>query len=78
MRSMKWLLVPALILTSVVACADLRTSPGSANAADDRDEGFGDFGYSDVYRYYGGPSAVSQENEVERREGQGRYATERK
>jgi hypothetical protein len=75
MRSVKRLFVLALMLTSVVACADLRGSSGSANAADDRDEGFGDFGYSDVYRYYGGPSAVSQENEVERQQGQDRYVT---
>lgn len=68
MRSMKRLLVLALALTSVVACADLRTSPGSANSGGDREEGFGDFGYGDVYRYYGGPSAVSQENQVQRQQ----------
>ena len=75
MRSVETLLVLALMLTPVVACADLRGSSGSANAADDRDAGFGDFGYSNVYRYYGGPSAVSQENEVERQQGQGRHVT---
>jgi len=74
MRSMKELLVLALVLTSVAACADLR-SPGSAYSAGDRDQGFGDFGYSDVYRYYGGPSAVSQEGYVQRQ--QDRHLTEK-
>jgi hypothetical protein len=66
MRSMERLLVLALVLTAVVACADLRTSPGSATSAADRDGGFGNFGYGDIYRYYGGPSAVSQEVDVQR------------
>ncbi len=75
MRSTTGLLVLALLPTSVAACAGPPTSSSAAPAAD-RDEGFGDFGYSDVYRYYGGPSAVSEENEVKRQ--QGRQPTQTK
>jgi hypothetical protein len=66
MRSMKWLLA-ALILTSVAACGDLHTASGPASRADERHQTeFGDFGYSDIYRYYGGPSAVSQQSDAQR------------
>jgi len=32
----------------------------------DRHAEYGDFGYSDIYRYYGGPSAVSEQSEAQR------------
>ena len=65
MRSVKWLLA-ALILSSVAACGDLHTASGPATRADERHAEFGDFGYSDIYRYYGGPSAVSQQSDAQR------------
>ena len=65
---MKWLLLPALILTSVVACSsDLPVSTGSTKSASG---GADDFDYSDIYRYYGGPAAVGQEVTVQRRQDQ--------
>ena len=65
MRSMKRLLA-ALILTSVGACGDLHTASGPATRADEGHAEFGDFGYSNIYRYYGGPSAVSQQSAAQR------------
>jgi len=65
MRSMKCLLA-ALILTSVAACGDQHTASSPANRIDERHTEFGDFGYSDIYRYYGGPSAVSQQSDAQR------------
>ena len=73
MRSTKWLLA-ALILTTVAACGDLHTASGPANRADERRPEFGDFGYSNIYRYYGGPSAVSQQSDAQRQAD--RHATE--
>jgi hypothetical protein len=67
MRSMKWLLA-ALILTTVVGCGDVQTASGSANQTDERHTDFGDFGYSNIYRYYGGPSAVSQQFDAQRQQ----------
>ena len=64
---MKWLLLPALIPTSVVACSsDLPVSTGSTRSARG---GADDFDYSDIYRYYGGP-AVGQEVTVQRQQDQ--------
>jgi len=65
MRSMKWLFA-ALILTTVAACADQHTASSPANRIDERHAEYGDFGYSDIYRYYGGPSAVSEQSEAQR------------
>jgi len=65
MRSMKCLLA-ALILTSVAACGDQHTASSPASQIDERHTEFGDFGYSDIYRYYGGPSAVSQQSDAQR------------
>ena len=65
MRSMKWLLA-ALILTTVAACGDQHTASSPANRIDERHKEYGDFGYSDIYRYYGGPSAVSQQSDAQR------------
>lgn len=65
MRSMKWLL-SALILITVVGCGDQHTASSPANRIDERHAEFGDFGYSDIYRYYGGPSAVSQQSDAQR------------
>lgn len=64
MRSMKWLLA-ALILTTVAACGDQHTAASPANRIDERHAEYGDFGYSDIYRYYGGPSAVSQQSDAQ-------------
>lgn len=75
MRSMKWLLA-ALILTTVGACSDLHTASSPANRANEHNAEFGDFGYSDIYRYYGGPSAVSQQSDALRRQDQ--HTTERR
>jgi hypothetical protein len=75
MRSMKWLLA-ALILTTVVGCGDLHTASGPASRTDEHNTDFGDFGYSDIYRYYGGPSAVSQQADAQRQ--QDRHMTERR
>ena len=66
MHSMKWLFA-ALILTSVAACGDQHTASSPANRIDEHHTEFGDFGYSDIYRYYGGPSAVSQQSDAQRR-----------
>ena len=72
MRGMKWQLLPALVVTSVVACSsDLPPSTGSTKSAiGGVDEGFADFGYSDIYRYYGGPAAVGQEVTLQRQQDQ--------
>lgn len=66
MRSMKWLL-SALILITAVGCSAQHTASSPTNRIDERHAEFGDFGYSDIYRYYGGPSAVSQQSDAQRR-----------
>ena len=65
MRSIKWLLA-ALILATVAACGDQHTASSPANRIDERRAEYGDFGYSDIYRYYGGPSAASQQSDAQR------------
>jgi hypothetical protein len=65
MRSMKWLLA-ALILTIVAACGNQQTASSPTHRSDERHKEYGDFGYSDIYRYYGGPSAVSQQSDAQR------------
>jgi len=65
MRSVKWLL-SALILTTAAGCSDLHTASSPPHRIDERQAEFGDFGYNDIYRYYGGPSAVSQQSEAQR------------
>lgn len=75
MRSVKWL-VAALIFTTVAACGDQHTASGPANRIDERQAAFGDFGYSDVYRYYGGPAAASQQSDAQRQADQ--HVTERR
>ncbi len=59
----KGLVVAALFLSNLTACSDLRP-PASASSRTE----FGDYGYSDIYRYYGGPSAASQEADVQRQQ----------
>lgn len=66
MRSMTWLLA-ALILTPLAACSGVGTSSSPASQAEERPE-FGDFGYDNIYRYYGGPSAVSQQTDAQRQQ----------
>jgi len=68
----KSLLVAALVLTTLAACADQRSSPATASSKTE----FGDYGYSDIYRYYGGPSAASQEVDAQRQAD--RHMTERR
>ena len=75
MRSMKWLL-SALLLITVVGCGDQHTASSPANRIDEPHAEFGDFGYSDIYRYYGGPSAVSQQSDAPRQADQ--HMTERR
>ena len=65
MRSMKWLLA-ALILTTAAACGNQQTASRPADRIDEHHKEYGDFGYSDIYRYYGGPSAVSQQSDAQR------------
>jgi len=65
------LLVATLILTNLAACGDQR-SFGTASSGTD----FGDYGYSDIYRYYGGPSVASQEVDAQRQAD--RHVTERR
>ena len=65
MRRMKWLLA-ALILTFVAACGNQQTASSPTHRIDERQKEYGDFGYSDIYRYYGGPSAVSQQSDAQR------------
>jgi hypothetical protein len=65
MRSTKCLLA-ALILTIVAACGNQQTASSPAHRIDERHKEYGDFGYSDIYRYYGGPSAVSQQSDAQR------------
>lgn len=67
----KDIVVTALVLSSLAACSDLR-APATASSRTE----FGDYGYSDIYRYYGGPSAASQEADVQRQ--QGRHITEKR
>lgn len=67
----KGIVVAVLVLASLAACSDLRT-PATASSRTE----FGDYGYSDIYRYYGGPSAASQEADVQRR--QDRHMTEKR
>ena len=76
MCSAKRLLALALILLSAAACSDPHTSPGSAKSAAGNHKSIGDFDDSDVYRYYGGPSAASQKSDVQRR--QDAHMTERR
>lgn len=61
---MRKLLAVALTLASVVACTELDSSIGSANSGADGDDRLGEIGYGDFCRYYAGPSAISQENDV--------------
>jgi hypothetical protein len=75
MRSTKWLLA-ALILTTVAACGNQQTATSPAHRIDERHKAYGDFGYSDIYRYYGGPSAVSQQSDAQRQADQ--HMTERR
>ena len=75
MCSVKRLLALAFVFASVAACSDLQAGPGSAKSAGERHQGFGDFGYDNIYRYYGGLSAVSEKNTVQRQ--QDRHVTER-
>jgi hypothetical protein len=57
----KGMVFAVLVLSSLAACSDVRP-PATASSRTE----FGDFGYSDIYRYYGGPSAASQESNAER------------
>lgn len=75
MRSTKYLLA-ALILTTVAACGNQQTASGPAHRIDEDHKEYGDFGYSDIYRYYGGPSAVSQQSDAQRQADQ--HMTERR
>jgi hypothetical protein len=59
----KAMALAALVLSSLAACNDVR-APATASSRTE----FGDYGYDDVYRYYGGPSAASQESDVQRRQ----------
>ena len=65
------LLVATLILPNLAACGD-RRSFGTASSGTD----FGDYGYSDIYRYYGGPSVASQGVDAQRQAD--RHVTERR
>ena len=75
MRSTTWLLA-ALILTTVAACGNQQTASSPTNRIDERHKEYGDFGYSDIYRYYGGPSAVSQQSDAQEQADQ--HMTERR
>ena len=75
MRSTKCLLA-ALILTTVASCGNQQTASSPAHRIDERHKEYGDFGYSDIYRYYGGPSAVSQQADAQRQADQ--HMTERR
>ena len=75
MRSTKWLLA-ALILTTVAACGNQQTASSPTKRIDERQKEYGDFGYSDIYRYYGGPSAASQEADAQQQADQ--HMTERR
>lgn len=59
----KGIVLAALILSSIAACSDVRP-PATASSRTQ----FGDYGYHDVYRYYGGPSAASQESAAQLRQ----------
>jgi hypothetical protein len=52
MRSIKWLLAAGLIVT-MSACTVPYGNPSTAHSGGD----FGDYGYSNLYRYYAGPAA---------------------
>ena len=67
----KGIVLAALVLSSLAACSDV----GAPATASSRTE-FGDYGYNDVYRYYGGPSAASQESDAQRQ--QDRHMTEKR
>ncbi len=74
MRSTKYLLA-ALILATVAACGNPQTASSPTHRIDESHKEYGDFGYSDIYRYYGGPSAVSQQSDAQRQADQ--HMTER-
>jgi hypothetical protein len=59
----KGIVLAALILSSLAACSDVR-APATASSRTE----FGDYGYNDIYRYYGGPSAASQEFDAQLRQ----------
>jgi hypothetical protein len=75
MRSTKYLLA-VLILMTVAACGSQQTASSPTHRIDERHKEYGDFGYSDIYRYYGGPSAVSQQSDAQRQADQ--HMTERR
>jgi len=75
MRSTKYLLA-ALILMTVAACGSQQTASSPTHRIDEHHKEYGDFGYSDIYRYYGGPSAVSQQSDAQRQVDQ--HMTERR
>lgn len=57
----------ALVLATATACGDVTNGRNAGSPSDDHGPKFGDFGYSDIYRYYGGPSAVVQEFDAQER-----------
>lgn len=59
----KAMALATLVLSSLAACSDGR-APATASSRTE----FGEYGYSDIYRYYGGPSAASQESDAQRRQ----------
>jgi hypothetical protein len=64
MHSIRRLLAVGLLIATVGGCAGPIASTTVDHAKDQRDD-YGDFGYDDVYRYYGGPSVVSEEFDLQ-------------
>jgi len=72
-RKAAFAVLMAFSLATTAACGD-NNGPNAGNPSNDHGPEFGDFGYSDIYRYYGGPSAVVQEFDAQRR--QERHSTQ--
>ena len=66
MTSIRCLLAIGLLIATVSGCANHIAASTVHHTKDETDD-FGDFGYDDIYRYYGGPSAVSEEFDLHHR-----------
>ena len=67
-RKAAFAVLMAFGLATTAACGDNNNGPNAGSPSNDHGPEFGDFGYSDIYRYYGGPSAVVQEFDAQRRQ----------
>jgi hypothetical protein len=64
MTSIRCLLAVGLLIATVSGCAN-QNAAGRADHTKDQTDDFGNFGYDNMYRYYGGLSAVSEEFDLQ-------------